>query len=75
MAQCRSVTSASGFWWRAGGLVKPHVALMELLRAVFACNRIAWYVAPTYTQAKRIAWKRLKELTQEAAAGLWPQGV
>jgi hypothetical protein len=25
---------------------------------------VAWYVAPTYKQAKRIAWKPLKELTQ-----------
>jgi hypothetical protein len=25
---------------------------------------LAWYVAPTYKQAKRVAWKRLKEMTR-----------
>jgi hypothetical protein len=42
---------------------KTQVALIELFRAVCATGRTAWYVAPTYKQAKRIAWKRLKELT------------
>ena len=43
---------------------KTQIALLELFRAVCARNRMAWYVAPTYRQAKRIAWKRLKELTR-----------
>ena len=41
---------------------KTQVALIELFRAVCAADRVAWYVAPTYRQAKRIVWKRLKEL-------------
>src|SRR5450759_785420 len=43
---------------------KTQIALLELFQAVCARNRMAWYVAPTYKQAKRIAWKRLKELTR-----------
>jgi len=43
---------------------KTQVALIELFRAVCARYRTAWYVAPTYRQAKRIAWKRLKELVR-----------
>jgi Terminase large subunit, T4likevirus-type, N-terminal len=43
---------------------KTQVALIELLRAVRGADRMAWYVAPTYKQAKHIAWKRLKELAQ-----------
>ena len=46
---------------------------MELLRAAFARNRTAWYVAPTYKQAKRIAWKRLKELTKTLPPGYGPK--
>jgi Terminase large subunit, T4likevirus-type, N-terminal len=43
---------------------KTQIALLELFRAVCARSRMAWYVAPTYKQAKRIAWKRLKDLTR-----------
>jgi hypothetical protein len=43
---------------------KTEVALIELLRAVRGPDRVAWYVAPTYKQAKHIAWKRLKALVQ-----------
>ena len=40
---------------------KTQLALVELLRASF--NRgTAWYVAPSYRQAKRIAWARLKSM-------------
>ena len=39
---------------------KTQIALLELFRAVCARNRTAWYVAPTYKQAERIAWKRSK---------------
>lgn len=43
---------------------KTQIALIELFRAVCARNRLAWYVAPTYKQGKRIAWQRLKHLTR-----------
>jgi len=49
---------------------KTYLALVELCQAALApnrlaWNRLAWYVAPTYRQAKRIAWKPLKEMTRE----------
>lgn len=37
---------------------KTHLALVELLRAACGQDRLVWYVAPTYRQAKRIAWHR-----------------
>jgi hypothetical protein len=43
---------------------KTYLAAVELCRAAWASGRLAWYVAPTYKQAKRIAWKPLKKLTQ-----------
>ncbi len=43
---------------------KTFLALVELCRAAWAPGRLAWYVAPTYKQGKRIAWKALKKLTQ-----------
>jgi hypothetical protein len=43
---------------------KTYLANVELLRAASGPGRIAWYVAPTYRQAKRIAWNALKELTR-----------
>ncbi len=43
---------------------KTFLALVELCRAAWGPGRLAWYVAPTYKQAKRIAWKPLKELTR-----------
>src|SRR5947208_7790662 len=43
---------------------KTYLANVELLRAASGSGRVAWYVAPTYRQAKRIAWDRLKELTR-----------
>jgi hypothetical protein len=47
---------------------KTHLALYELLRAAFAARgATAWYVAPTYRQAKRIAWTRLKGLVSQHA--------
>ena len=36
---------------------KTFLALVELCRAAWAPGRLAWYVAPTYKQGKRIAWK------------------
>jgi len=43
---------------------KTHLALVELLRAAWKQDRMAWYVAPSYRQAKRIAWERLKRMTR-----------
>jgi len=43
---------------------KTFLALVELCRAAWGPGRLAWYVAPSYKQAKRIAWKPLKEITR-----------
>lgn len=43
---------------------KTYLALVELCQVAWGPGRLAWYVAPTYKQAKRIAWKPLKELTR-----------
>ncbi len=43
---------------------KTYLALTELCRAAWGPGRLAWYVGPTYKQAKRIAWKPLKEMTR-----------
>src|SRR6202521_4779352 len=43
---------------------KTFLALVELCRAAWAPGRLVWYVAPTYKQAKRIAWKPLKQMTK-----------
>jgi len=43
---------------------KTFLACTELCRAAWGAGRVAWYVAPTYRQAKRIAWKPLKQLTR-----------
>ncbi len=48
---------------------KTQLALVELLRAAAEPQRSVWYVAPTYRQAKRIAWNRLKELTRPFWSG------
>src|SRR6266851_9128593 len=47
---------------RRGG--KTFLALTELIQAAWGPGRMAWYVAPTYRQAKRVAWKMLKNLTR-----------
>src|SRR6266853_1809469 len=46
---------------------KTFLALVELYQAAWAPGRKVWYVAPTYKQAKRIAWKALKQMTK----GYW----
>src|SRR6266853_623745 len=46
---------------------KTYLALTELCRAAWSPGRKVWYVAPTYKQAKRIAWKNLKQMTE----GFW----
>jgi hypothetical protein len=43
---------------------KTFLAQTELLRAARGRGRIAWYVAPSYKQAKRIVWGPLKQLTR-----------
>lgn len=43
---------------------KTQLALVELLRAACGEGRMAWYVAPSYRQAKQIAWSRLKQVTR-----------
>src|SRR5579884_613351 len=48
---------------------KTELALCELLRASFdSRGAVAWYVAPSYRQAKRIAWSRLKNLVRSDSA-------
>jgi hypothetical protein len=43
---------------------KTFLALTELCRAAWKSGRLAWYVGPTYKQAKRVAWKPLKQMTR-----------
>ena len=48
---------------------KTFLALTELCRAAWKSDSLAWYVGPTYKQAKRIAWKPLKQMTKPYWAG------
>jgi Terminase large subunit, T4likevirus-type, N-terminal len=43
---------------------KTFLSLVELCRAAWAPGRLAWYIGPTYKQAKRVAWKPLKQMTR-----------
>jgi hypothetical protein len=43
---------------------KTFLALVELCRAASIPGSLVWYVGPTIKQAKRIAWKALKKMTQ-----------
>lgn len=43
---------------------KTYLALTELCRGAGGRGRLAWYVAPTCKQAKRICWVPLKEMTR-----------
>lgn len=43
---------------------KTYLALVELCRAAWSPGRLAWYVAPTIKQAKRVAWNPLKAMTR-----------
>ena len=45
-------------------LGKTHLALIEMLHSSQVSGRTIWYVGPSYRQAKRIAWHRLKSLTR-----------
>jgi hypothetical protein len=49
---------------------KTFLACTELVRGAWGPGRVALYVAPTYKQAKRIAWKQLKQLTRPFWASL-----
>lgn len=40
---------------------KTYLAIYELLFRAARVNQVAWYVAPSYRQAKQISWKMLKE--------------
>ncbi len=45
---------------------KTQLALVELLRATWLSpGATAWYIAPTYRQAKTIAWERLKSMLRD----------
>jgi len=48
---------------------KSYLSLVELCQAAWSPGRLAWYVAPTYKQAKRVAWKPLKQMTRPYWAG------
>lgn len=43
---------------------KTQLALVEMLHAAQQPHKLIWYIAPTETQARKIAWERLKALTQ-----------
>jgi hypothetical protein len=43
---------------------KTFLALQELIRGANAKGKLAWYVGPSYRQAKSIAWKPLKHMTR-----------
>jgi hypothetical protein len=43
---------------------KTYLAMVELCRAAWNPGRLVWYVGPTYKQAKRIAWRPLKDMTR-----------
>ena len=39
---------------------KTHIAIRELAKFASQPDRLVWYVAPTYKQAKQIVWRKLK---------------
>jgi len=51
---------------------KTQLALVELVNAAAQSpQRTVWYVAPSYRQAKRIAWQRLKSLVASVPVGIF----
>lgn len=48
---------------------KTFLSQVELCRAAWSLGRLVWYIAPSYKQAKRIAWKPLKQMTRPYWAG------
>ena len=51
---------------------KTHLAIREICRNARFPNRDVWYVAPTYRQAKMIAWTKLKKKLLELR---WAQKI
>jgi hypothetical protein len=43
---------------------KTQLALSEMLRAAAVAGRVVWYIGPSFPQAKRIVWDRLKDFTR-----------
>lgn len=43
---------------------KTYLSMVELCRSAWGTGRLAWYVAPSYKQAKRIVWQPLKQMTR-----------
>jgi hypothetical protein len=43
---------------------KTQLSLLEMIRAAAPPNRRVWYIGPSYDQAKRILWDRLKTMTK-----------
>ncbi|MGA2099398.1 MAG: terminase family protein, partial [Candidatus Acidiferrum sp.] len=43
---------------------KTQLALAEMLRAATVSDSFVWYIGPSYPQAKRIVWDRLKDYTR-----------
>ena len=43
---------------------KTFLALQELLRGANGKGKLAWYVGPSYRQAKSIAWRPLKKMSR-----------
>ena len=43
---------------------KTFLAMQELIRAANGPGKLAWYVAPSFRQAKSIAWRALKNMTR-----------
>ena len=65
-AQCTVFSNSARFRVLVAGrrFGKTFLSLVELCQAAWKPGHLAWYVAPTYKQAKRIAWKPLKEMTR-----------
>lgn len=53
---------------RAG---KTLVSVIKLIQVASEGNKTCWYVAPTYRQAKNIAWSILKEYMPPKAKAIW----
>lgn len=43
---------------------KTHLAVPELVRWAWGPGKASWYIAPTYKQAKMIAWEKLKAIAK-----------
>lgn len=48
---------------------KTHLMVPELVRGAWGPGKLAWYIAPTYKQAKMIAWEKLKTICHPWVAG------